>query len=525
MTAQAQVIPAVAPSAKRVAGKRPSAWLVVPVLLLVAMSLLPLAYVSIRTAEAGWHDVTRLLLRPYVYGLLANTLILLAGVTIACAVIGTLLAWLLERTNLWGRRAWGVALCLPFAVPSFVSSFTWISLSSGFEGLGGAILVMSLSKYPLVFLPVAATLRNLDHSLEESARLLGASRSRLFFSVTLPLLWPAILAGSLLIALHMLVEFGALSILNVRTFTTAIYQQFELEFSNANAAMLSAVLLVLCLGFLWLELKARGRARHVRTGQGVARRAAPLRLPTWAIVAGQVFCVALAVLGSGVPLVMLGYWLVQGSSAAFPLAEIGQALMSSLGLSLAGAAVALLFALPVGLLVVRYRGPLAIWAERLPYLLHALPGLVIALTLVYFALHYVPALYQTTGLLILAYALLFLPLAQGPVRTALTKAAPQLEEAARTLGATAFLAFCKVTLPIIFPALAAAFALVFLDAMKELTATLLLSPTGTTTLATEVWSHTANMEFAAAAPFAALLILVSGLPVYLLTTRMYLNRR
>ena len=184
----------------------------------------------------------------------------------------------------------------------------------------------------------------------------------------------------------------------------------------------------------------------------------------------------------------------------------------------------LVMAVPVGLLVVRYKGPLAIWAERLPYLLHALPGLVIALALVYFALHFVPALYQTSALLLIAYALLFLPLAQAPIRTALNKAAPQLEEAARTLGATSFSAFCRVTLPIIFPALGAAFALVFLDAMKELTATLLLSPTGLNTLATQVWSHTSNIEFAAAAPYAALLILVSGLPVYLLTTRMYLSR-
>jgi len=206
------------------------------------------------------------------------------------------------------------------------------------------------------------------------------------------------------------------------------------------------------------------------------------------------------------------------------VAEIGEALLSSLSLALGGAALCLLLAVPVGLLVVRYKGQLAIWAERLPYLLHALPGLVIALALVYFALHYVPALYQTSTLLLIAYALLFLPLAQAPIRTALNKAAPQLEEAARTLGASSFSAFCRVTLPIIFPALGAAFALVFLDAMKELTATLLLSPTGLNTLATQVWSHTSNIEFAAAAPYAALLILVSGLPVYLLTTRMYLSR-
>ena len=503
--------------------KKPSIWLLLPVLLLVGLSLLPLLYVGTKAWQAGWTEALHLLWRPYVFGLMRNTLLLMVGVTLTCALVGLSLAWLLERSNLPGRRLWGVILCLPFAVPAFVSSFTWVSLSASFEGLGGAILVMSLSKYPLIFLPVAATLRNLDPALEESARTLGQNRWGVFFKITLPLLWPSLLAGSLLIALHMLVEFGALSIIGLQTFTTAIYQQFELEFSNANAAMLSAVLLVMCLSLLWLELKVRGKGRHIRIGQGAARRAEQVRLGKLAI-AGQLYCLALAIIGSGIPLGMLVYWLVKGSSAAFPMAEIGEALFSSLSLALGGAALCLVLAVPVGLLVVRYKGPLAIWAERLPYLLHALPGLVIALALVYFALHFVPALYQTSALLLIAYALLFLPLAQAPIRTALNKAAPQLEEAARTLGATSFSAFCRVTLPIIFPALGAAFALVFLDAMKELTATLQLSPTGLNTLATQVWSHTSNIEFAAAAPYAALLILVSGLPVYLLTTKMYLSR-
>ncbi|MGN8274281.1 ABC transporter permease [Pseudomonas sp. SMN5] len=503
--------------------KRPPIGLLLPVALLVLLSALPLLYVATKAWQAGWVEALHLLWRPYVFGLLRNTLALMLGVTLACGVIGLSLAWLLERSNLPGRRLWGVLLCLPFAVPAFVSSFTWVSLSAQFEGLGGAILVMSLSKYPLIFLPVAATLRNLDPSLEESARTLGQNRWGVFFRVTLPLLWPSLLAGSLLIALHMLVEFGALSIIGLQTFTTAIYQQFELEFSNANAAMLSAVLLALCLTLLWLELRMRGKGRHVRTGQGAARQAEQVQLGSWAFI-GQAYCLGLTIIGSGIPLGMLVYWLAVGTSAAFPLGEIGEALLSSLALSLGGAALCLLLAVPVGLLVVRYKGRLAVWAERLPYLLHALPGLVIALSLVYFALHYVPALYQTSGLLLIAYALLFLPLAQAPVRTALNKAAPQLEEAARTLGASSFSAFCRVTLPIIFPALGAAFALVFLDAMKELTATLLLSPTGLNTLATAVWAHTSNVEFAAAAPYAALLIVVSGLPVYLLTTRMYLSR-
>ncbi|WP_397455041.1 ABC transporter permease [Pseudomonas versuta] len=517
------MLSAAQPARFTVKRKRPSVWLLLPVLLLVGLSLLPLLYVGTKAWQAGWAQAAHLLWRPFVFDLMRNTLLLMVGVTVTCALVGLSLAWLLERSNLPGRRLWGVILCLPFAVPAFVSSFTWVSLSSSFEGLGGAILVMSLSKYPLIFLPVAATLRNLDPALEESARTLGQNRLGVFFRITLPLLWPSLLAGSLLIALHMLVEFGALSIIGLQTFTTAIYQQFELSFSNANAAMLSAVLLVMCLSLLWLELKVRGKGRHIRIGQGAARRAEQVRLGKWSFI-GQLYCLALAIIGSGVPLGMLVYWLVKGSSAAFPMAAIGEALLSSLSLALGGAALCLVLAVPVGLLVVRYKGRLAIWAERLPYLLHALPGLVIALALVYFSLHYVPALYQTSALLLIAYALLFLPLAQAPIRTALNKAAPQLEEAARTLGASSFSAFCRVTLPIIFPALGAAFALVFLDAMKELTATLLLSPTGLNTLATQVWSHTSNIEFAAAAPYAALLILVSGLPVYLLTTKMYLSR-
>lgn len=145
--------------------------------------------------------------------------------------------------------------------------------------------------------------------------------------------------------------------------------------------------------------------------------------------------------------------------------------------------------------------------------------------LVYFSLHFVPALYQTSALLLIAYALLFLPLAQAPIRTALNKAAPQLEEAARTFGRLVVLGVLPGDVANhLSGAGGGAFALVFLDAMKELTATLLLSPTGLNTLATQVWSHTSNIEFAAAAPYAALLILVSGLPVYLLTTRMYLSR-
>lgn len=347
--------------------------------------------------------------------------------------------------------------------------------------------------------------------------MLGLSRTQVFWRVSLPLLRPVLLATSLLVAVHMLVEFGAPSIMRYQTFTTAIYQQYELEFSGSNAAMLSALLLALCMLLLWGEFRLRGRA-YGRTGQGAARTGQRVRLGYWQLPA-QLLVLLLVLTGCGVPLLMLIFWLVDGSSASFPLAEIAQTLWGSLSYSFAGALFSCLLALPVCLLVVRYQGRLARLADRLPYLLHALPGLVIALSLVFFALGYLPDLYQTSVLLLLAYALLFMPMAQGPIRVALEKASPGLEEAARTLGCSQLGTYLRVTLPIIFPAIGAGFVLVFLDCMKELTATLILGPTGLETLATKVWSHTGNLEYAGAAPYAALIVLVSGLPVYLLTTR------
>ncbi|WP_462379050.1 ABC transporter permease [Pseudomonas sp. Marseille-QA0892] len=492
-------------------------WLQLPVALVALVAALPLVFIAARTWESGWAYAWHLLWRPFVGQLLLNTLALMVLVTFFCAAIGLLLAWCMTRSDIKGRRQWNVLLCLPFAIPAFVSSFTWVSISPAFEGLWGAVLVMTLAKYPVVYLPVAAALRSIDASLEESARMLGYRRAEAFWKVTFPLLRPTLLATSLLVALHMLIEFAALSILRFQTFTTAIYQQFELEFSNTHAAMLSAVLLALCLVLLWLELRLRGRG-FTRTGQGVARQSAPIDLGAWQWPLQAVLGL-LVTLGCLIPLVMLGYWIEEGASSRLQLERVGETLSASLYLAFGGALLSCVLALPVGLVVVRYRGRIAKVADRLPYLLQAVPGLVIALSLVFIALAYVPSLYQTTVLLLVAYALLFLPMAQAPIRTALEKAAPQLEEAAQTLGCRPFMAFLKVTLPIIFPAVAAGFVLVFLDTLKELTATLVLGPTGLDTLATAFWSHTAVLEYGAAAPYAALIVLVSGVPVYLMTAR------
>jgi iron(III) transport system permease protein len=172
---------------------------------------------------------------------------------------------------------------------------------------------------------------------------------------------------------------------------------------------------------------------------------------------------------------------------------------------------------------VRYGGWFARLADRLPYVVHGLPGLVVALSLVFLSIHYARPLYQTAALLFVAYATLFLPLAQSALRASIELVPPRLEEMARSLGRTPLRAFLSITLPNILPGVGAALALMVLELMRELTATLMLAPTGVITLATEVWSHTNDGEFAAAAPFAALLVAVSAAPVYLFTRRQALD--
>ncbi|MEN1970082.1 iron ABC transporter permease [Lentibacillus sp. N15] len=453
-----------------------------------------------------------------------NTLKLDVAVTVLGALIGVTTAWFIERTNLPGKKIWNALVTLPFAVPAFVSSYSWISIYPGFEGFGGAVLILTLSSYPLVHLPVAAALRGMDPALEETSRSLGYGRTATFFRVTLPQLRPSLLGGAILIALHMLAEFGSLAFLNYETFTTAIFDQYNVVFDSASAAMLTFVLLILCLFILGLEMLIRGTSKYA-----VPRKGAPGKLEViklgWKMPFTLIGFSVLTFFAVGIPLGTITYWLVIGSSATFIFTEVSTALYATLSFGLGGSVLTIIFALPLVVLAIRYRGAFSAMADRLPYFIHSLPGLVIGLTLVFFAVRFVYPLYQTTPLLLIGYAMLYLPLAQSSIRGAMEQVPKQLEETAGSLGKRPLTIFFKVTLPIISPGVGAGLALVFLEVMKELTATLLLRPTGIDTLATKIWEHTSSVEYAASAPYAALLILISGLPVYLLTMRSFTHRK
>jgi iron(III) transport system permease protein len=481
--------------------------------------LAPVGFLLDQALSTGWDEVQRLLFRSFVGKLLVNTVSLVAVGTAACTVLGVAVAWLVERTDLPGRRAWAVLAALPITVPAFVTSYSWVSITPAVQGFWGAAGIITLAYYPLVYLPVAAVLRGTDPALEESARSLGMGAWRTFFRVTLPQARIALLGGMLLVAVHMLSEFGAFAMLRFQTFTTAIYDQYKLSFDGAAASMLASVLILLCLILLVTELAARGRGRYARVDSGAARPIPPARLGRgkWAVGTGFAALIGLAL---GLPLATLVYWVATGSSASFDLGALLSATGSSLELGLGAAALTTLLALPVSILSVRHPSRTATAIERASYLPFALPGIVVALSLIVLSIHYFPALYGTTQLLIVAYAILSLPLALVATRAALAQAPPVHEEVARSLGCGPARAMVRVTLPRILPGLGAAAALVFLATVTELTATLLLAPIGTQTLATQFWAKASTLSYGAAAPYAALMVAISAAPTYLLTRRL-----
>ncbi|MDF3142096.1 ABC transporter permease subunit, partial [Streptomyces sp. T21Q-yed] len=206
-------------------------------------------------------------------------------VVAACLVLGVSLAWLTARTSLPGARAWSVLATLPLAVPSYVAAFAWLSAAPQTTGLAGAALALTLVSFPYVLLPVAAALRGIDPAQEEAARSLGHGPLRTFWRVTLPQLRPAAAGGALLVALYVLSDFGAVSLMRYDTFTRAIHTSYRASFDRTPAAALSVVLVVLTMALVAAEARTRGRAGHTRTGGGTARPAIPMPLGRWRIPA------------------------------------------------------------------------------------------------------------------------------------------------------------------------------------------------------------------------------------------------
>ncbi|MDG0977242.1 ABC transporter permease [Ilumatobacter sp.] len=492
----------------------------------------PAAFVVWRTIRLGGDlgDVLSEVPAP-----LWRTIQLSVLVSTSTAVLGTGLAWLTTRTDLPGRRLWRIALVLPLVLPSFVGAAAFIAgLAPGgvlydaltavgitppsrFRGLGASWLVLTAFTYPYVYLPVAARLLRLRSSLEESGRMLGLSSTATFFKVTLPQLRTAVFGGALLVFLYTLSEFGAVQLLGYDTLTRVIFASRQTNRALSFAA--ASVVLVLALGVVALERSQRGVSRPDDRASMLTRHPTHLR---WGTVPALAACTLVLSVGLLVPVASLATWAQRGlADGRVGFGELVQPAMSTAIVAIAAAIAATVIVLPIALATTRRPHRSSDIAAVSVVVGFAIPGLVLALALAVLTLN-TPALdrlYQTTALLILAYVIHFGSQALASSESAARSVPNSLRESSRLLEPNPVRRFLTIDFPLMRPGLVAGAGLVLLSTVKELPATLLLSPPDFSTLSTEIWSAYEEGFYAAAGLASLVLIGVSAVLTWVLVLR------
>jgi iron(III) transport system permease protein len=514
----------------RPTGRRAPWWLWVLAVGVLVPVVVPVAALFIRTFSAA-DTAAKVIFSPRTLELVIRSAVLTVLVTATATAIGIAVAWLTTRSDLRGRRTWAVLATMPLVIPSYVLALAFLAAGGprgiiadltpiAFPtpvGLPGAWLALTLSTYPFVLLTAAAALQRVDPALEEAARGLGASNWRVFRTITLPQLRPAIGAGALLVALYTLSDFGAVSLLRFDSFTRVIYAQYQGRIDRTPAAVLSVVLILIALVIIWGEGRTRGRA--VYHGRGLLQTPKPHRLSRRGRIVAIGFLGSVVAAGLILPIGVLVAWVVRASLAGEQTRIAWNAAVGSLVGSSLAALLAMAAAIPIVILAVRHRDRASTALDRGVYVVFSLPHITVALAVVVFAVRYLGPLYQSFALLVIVYATIFLAQATGSARASLLQVNPHLEEAARSLGKTPFRTITGVTIPLMWKGLLAGGALVFLTTMKELPATLLLRPTGYDTLAVRIWSAAEDLFYGRAAASALLLLAISAVPMYFLVVR------
>jgi iron(III) transport system permease protein len=504
--------------------------------LIGAAVALPAVYLFV-VVGGDWDVAVDAVWRERTLWLLVRSLGLAGAVALGATALAVPLAWLTVRSDLPGRRVWAVLVLLPFVVPSYIGAYLLVSalgprgviarevlapLGIGsipsIYGFWGAAAVLTAFTYPLVLLPVRAALRRMDPSLEDAARGMGAGRLRIARTIVLPQLVPAIGAGALLAMLYAMSDFGAVSILRYDSFTRVIYQNYRLSFERAGAAALGVVLILVMVILIVIEGRMRRRVDYHRNAPGVAKPSAPVALGSWRYPA-LAFCATVVGLTLVLPLGVLTYWASRTASTTVDWGDFGQAALNSIVTAALAAGIGLIAAVPISRLGARYPGRASRTIEAAHHAGYALPHLVVALALVFLGIRLVPWAYQSLGMAVFALVVIYVPLAIGALRASMLQVSPSLEDAARGMGRGSIGVLVTITAPLVRPGVLAAATLVYIGAIKELPAMLLLAPTGYDTLATMIWSETSRSVFEAAALPSLVLLAVSAPVLALLVGR------
>lgn len=495
-------------------------------------------------------DVWKHLWETQLTELIWNTLILIAGVGLGVAVLGTGLAWLVTMYRFPGRAAFEWLLILPLAMPAYVIGFVFLAIFDyagpvqswlrhvfgpgiwfpDVASPGGVVLVMTLVLYPYVYLLARAAFLEQSEATLEAAHALGANRRKVFWKIALPLARPSIVAGLALALMEALADFGTVAIYGFDTFTVAIYRVWFGLFDRGAATELASLLLLFTLTLYLVERSLRGRARFYQT-EGKVRPATPKRLTGWKAgtatgVAGLVVVVAFVL-----PVAQLILWTVADLGGS-DYDRYSEYMLNTLTLGAVTTIVAVAAAVVVGYGLRLSRSRLVAAFGRIASMGYALPGSVIAVGVLVplaFIDHSLDALLLAfwgtgSGLLltgsmvglVFAYLVRFLAVSCQTVEASLVKITPNMDMAGRSLGVSQGGVLWRIHLPLIRGGLCTAAILVFVDVIKEMPATLLLRPFGYETLALRVWELTSESLWQAAALPALTIVAVGILPVLIL---------
>ena len=497
------------------------------------MCVIPLVFV-LRSTWALEGSVWMFLWKHRIPGLLFNSFLLVSVVTTGALVLGFLLAWLVEKTDLPGHRWLRPLLAAPLVIPCYITAICYIGLFGshglaerfignwwpGVEipaiyGFWGAAAMLILGTYPYIYTITVAAVRGLDPSLLETARCLGAGRLKRLRRVIIPVLTPAFTAGVVLSALYVLSDFGVVTLLRYRTFVSAIYDAMSGRYDFQTASALSAVLVLFTFAFIVLQEGLR-KKRPValvtaRTGAVTRTHLGTFRYPALG------FVLFVITVGLVVPVCVLTGWLLADPASAGPASlwrvsfpDMLRSGLSSLPVSASAATAVLVLSLPLAYWTVRQ--PRSWPARAMAWTAQsglALPGVLIALGLGLFLSRFAPPLSYSVAAIILAFFIHFFAQGFQATSSGLAQLSPHLEESARLLGLSPLESFWRVGRIILKPSLWAGWILVFLSSMRELPVALVLRPAGFDTLTVKVWNAASEGFYPQAAGPALMLVAIS----------------
>ena len=505
---------------------------------ILTIFLMPIFYMFWRFANFS-RNISAFLKSWDVFSLLFNTLTLFLAVVLTSLLIGLLVSIFTVRYELPASKILFSLTILPLVIPSYIGALTYVSAFSprglfvdifsnfglneisGIDGFVGSWIVLTLFTYPYVQLVCSSALRNLDSTVEDAARSLGVKKVKMYTSVVLPRLKKPIIYSSLLVGLYVISDFGAVSLMKYGTMTKAIYSYYVININGDPVIFYSTILIFLALIISFAQ-RGSDISRSAKVS-GTPREIEKIKLSKKPKILVLAFFFILIFFSLFVPVSVLGYWLFRGLAQGNTVSGALSGILGSLTAATVTSILAMVIATPIVVMISQYRSKFGDLFEKVTLTLYGLPHIAVGISMLFITIKIFPSIYQTFITLIISYLIVFLPQAVGGGQASMEQVKLSYIEASSGLGFSKIDTFFKITFPLIYRGLLAGAALVFLSTMKELPQTLLLRPTGFSTMAVDIWSNASEALFTQAAFSAFILLAISAFPTYILSTRNLTN--